>query len=147
LEETEARFAIGAVRKSQICLARVYEPAAKSRCAAHSVLAVTKLGHADAADSMDRVARSSFVAGVTAAPPAQPELVVDVSIRRAARTSFKAAIRGRLLDGATAIWFDCEHLSATITGVQPDPDASAGSGAGRKRRKALRRRLSCYRWT
>jgi hypothetical protein len=39
------------------------------------------------------------------------------------------------LDGGTAVWFDCEHLSATITGVQPDPDASAGSGARSKKKK------------
>ena len=57
-----------------------------------------------------------------AAAPAQPELVSMFPFGGQQGTSFKATIRGRLLDGATAIWFDCEHLSATITGVQPDPD-------------------------
>jgi len=70
-----------------------------------------------------------------AAAPAQPELVSMFPFGGQQGTSFKATIRGRLLDGGTAVWFDCEHLSATITGVQPDPDASAGSGARSKKKK------------
>ena len=70
-----------------------------------------------------------------AAPPAAPELVSMFPFGGRQGTSFKATIRGRLLDHVTAAWFDCEHLSATITGVQPDPDASAGSGAGSKKKK------------
>lgn len=47
---------------------------------------------------------------------------------------FKATIRGRSLDRATAIWFDCEHLTATIAGVENDPASAAPPAPSRKKK-------------
>jgi len=69
-----------------------------------------------------------------AAPPAQPELVSMFPFGGQPGTSFQATIRGRSLDHVTLVWFDCEHLSATITGVKADPAAASGS-SGSKRKK------------
>ncbi len=76
-----------------------------------------------------------FWLALRAAPPAQPELVSMFPFGGQQGTSFKATIRGRFLDSVTTVWFDCEHLSATIINVQPDPAASANSSAGSKKKK------------
>ena len=70
-----------------------------------------------------------------AAPAGEPELVSVFPFGGQQGSSFQATLRGRLLDHATAVWFDCEHLSATITGVQPDPAGAASGGAGSKKKK------------
>jgi hypothetical protein len=49
---------------------------------------------------------------------------------------FIATVRGRSLDSVTGVWFDCEHLSATVSGVErekpPAPAASGKTPAGAK---------------
>ncbi|MBL8215817.1 MAG: hypothetical protein JNK87_34160 [Bryobacterales bacterium] len=70
-----------------------------------------------------------------AAPPAEPSLVSVFPFGGQKGTSFKATIRGRALDRATAVWFDCEHLSATIAGVAADPTSAATAPAKGKGKK------------
>jgi hypothetical protein len=42
---------------------------------------------------------------------------------------FQATIRGRSLDRVSAVWFDCEQLSATIIGVENDKSAAPAAAA------------------
>jgi len=44
---------------------------------------------------------------------------------------FQATIRGRSLDRVSAVWFDCEQLSASIVSVEND--ASAAPAAASKK--------------
>ncbi len=63
---------------------------------------------------------ASLWLGVRAAAPPAPELVSLFPFGGQQGAEFKATIRGRALDRVTAVWFDCEHLSATISGVETD---------------------------
>jgi len=56
--------------------------------------------------------------GVEAAPPAAPELMSIFPFGGQQGTEFHATISGRSLETASSVWFDCDHLSATISGVE-----------------------------
>lgn len=68
---------------------------------------------------------ASLWLGAGAAAPAEPELISMFPFGGQQGAEFQATIRGRSLDHVSAVWFDCEHLSATILGVEndkaPDP--------------------------
>ena len=76
---------------------------------------------------------ASLWLGVRAAAPAAPELVSVFPFGGQQGAEFKATIRGRALDRVTAVWFDCEHLSATVSGVETD--RSSGGAASKKAAK------------
>ena len=59
-----------------------------------------------------------------AAAPKEPEVISVFPFGGQRGSAFQAKIRGRSLERAAAIWFDCEHLSATISGVENDPAAT-----------------------
>jgi ubiquinone/menaquinone biosynthesis C-methylase UbiE len=44
-------------------------------------------------------------------------------------TEFHATIRGRSLETASSVWFDCDHLSATISGVEIQEAPESASAA------------------
>src|SRR5881628_231177 len=75
---------------------------------------------------------ASLWLGVRAAAPPAPELVSVFPFGGQQGAEFKAVIRGRALDHVTAVWFDCEHFSATISGVETDKSAG---GAPKKAAK------------
>jgi hypothetical protein len=66
---------------------------------------------------------------VRAAAPGEPELVSIFPFGGQQGTEFAATIRGRSLDRVTAVWFDCEHLSATVTGVETEKTAGPAKKA------------------
>src|SRR5215467_3790445 len=68
-----------------------------------------------------------------AAPPGEPDLVSVFPFGGQQGSVFQAKIRGRSLDRATAIWFDCEHLSATVSGVENDASAE---GTSKKKKRS-----------
>ncbi len=70
---------------------------------------------------------SSLWLAVRAAAPGEPELISVFPFGVQQGAGLKATIRGRSLEGASAVWFDCEHLSATISGVVNDASTSAPS--------------------
>jgi len=55
--------------------------------------------------------------GARAAAPAAPELISVFPFGGQQGSEFTATIRGRSLDSVSAVWFDCEHLSATTSAV------------------------------
>src|SRR6185436_18885044 len=73
---------------------------------------------------------------VRAAAPGEPDLISVFPFGGQQGAGFKATIRGRSLDHATAVWFDCEHLSATISGVENDPSASTSSKSSKKKKSS-----------
>ena len=87
-----------------------------------------------------RVALSALIAislwlVVRAAVSGEPELLSAFPFGGQQGGEFKATIRGRSLDHATAIWFDCDQLSATVVGIENDK-STASSTAGKKRKKS-----------
>ena len=70
---------------------------------------------------------------VRAASPAEPELASVFPFGGQQGSVFQAKIRGRSLDQVTAVWFDCEHLSATVSGVENDASAA---GTSKKKKKS-----------
>lgn len=65
----------------------------------------------------------------------EPTLIAVFPFGGQQGAEFQATIRGRSLDGASAVWFDCEQLSATIVSVQNDKSA-APAAASRKGKKS-----------
>ncbi len=72
---------------------------------------------------------------VRAAAPGEPELISVFPFGGQQGTDFKVTIRGRSLDRVSAVWFDCEHLSATIAGVENDK-AAAPIASKRKKKSS-----------
>ena len=79
---------------------------------------------------------ASLWLGVRAAAPAAPELVAVFPFGGQQGAEFKATIRGRALDRVTAVWFDCEHFSATISGVETDKSSGGGTPKKAARKKS-----------
>src|SRR5437762_4885959 len=69
-----------------------------------------------------------------AAVTGEPALISVFPFGGQQGAEFQATIRGRSLDRVSAVWFDCEQLSATIIGVENDKSATpaAASKKGRK---------------
>src|SRR6266481_2674192 len=68
-----------------------------------------------------------------AAVTGEPALISVFPFGGQQGTEFQATIRGRSLDRVSAVWFDCERLSATIVGVENDKSgAPATSKKGKK---------------
>ncbi len=63
--------------------------------------------------------------GVRAEPPDEPQMVSIFPFGGQQGTEFNATIRGRSLDRVTSVWFDCEHLSATVSGVETEKSSGA----------------------
>lgn len=70
-------------------------------------------------------------AGAGAETLAEPQLLSVFPIGGQAGTSYRAAIRGRSLEGAYALWFDAPALQAEVVTLEDDPDQPAP----RKRKK------------
>jgi hypothetical protein len=68
---------------------------------------------------------------VWAALPSPPELVSVFPFGGQQGAEFSATVRGRSLDGITGVWFDCEHLSATVSGVEREKAAAGAGGKGK----------------
>src|SRR5207249_5790597 len=70
---------------------------------------------------------------VSAAVPGEPALISVFPFGGQQGADFQTTIRGRSLDRVSAIWFDCEQLSATIVSVENDKSsAPAASKKGKK---------------
>src|SRR5881628_3078746 len=65
----------------------------------------------------------------------EPTLIAVFPFGGQQGAEFQATIRGRSLDRVSAVWFDCEQLSATIVGVENDKSA-APAAASRKSKKS-----------
>ena len=72
---------------------------------------------------------------VRAAVSGEPELLSAFPFGGQQDAEFKTTIRGRSLDHATAVWFDCDQLSATIVSVENDK-SSASASPGKKKKKS-----------
>ncbi len=59
-----------------------------------------------------------------AAVTGEPALISVFPFGGQQGAEFQATIRGRSLDRVSAVWFDCEQLSATIVGVENDKSAA-----------------------
>src|SRR5258705_13738229 len=68
-----------------------------------------------------------------AAVTGEPALISVFPFGGQQGAEFRATIRGRSLDRVSAVWFDCEQLSATIIGVENDK--SAGPAPASKKGK------------
>ncbi|MEX2264850.1 MAG: hypothetical protein WD696_23045 [Bryobacteraceae bacterium] len=77
------------------------------------------------------VIAASLWVGVRAAAPTAPELISIFPFGGQQGAEFTATVRGRALDRVSTVWFDCEHLSATVSGVENEK--SPASGASRKK--------------
>src|SRR6266581_6529999 len=69
-----------------------------------------------------------------AAVTGEPALISVFPFGGQQGAEFQATIRGRSLDRVSAVWFDCEQLSATIVSVENDKSAApaAASKKGKK---------------
>jgi hypothetical protein len=67
-----------------------------------------------------------------AAVPGEPALISVFPFGGQKGTEFQATLRGRSLDKVSAVWFDCEQLSATIVGVENDKSGAPAKGKGKK---------------
>ena len=64
--------------------------------------------------------------GVRGAAPPAANVISVFPFGGQQGAEFAATIRGRALDRVSGIWFDCEHLSATISAVEPEKSSSGG---------------------
>src|SRR6266436_9971568 len=67
-----------------------------------------------------------------AAVTGEPALISVFPFGGQQGAEFQATIRGRSLDRVSAVWFDCEQLSATIVGVEDDKSGAPAKGKGKK---------------
>src|SRR5438128_5736426 len=69
-----------------------------------------------------------------AAVTGEPALISVFPFGGQQGAEFQATIRGRSLDRVSAVWFDCEQLSATVVSVENDKSAppTASSRKGKK---------------
>ena len=92
-------------------------------------------GHRKLIRSMMMVAMSVIPLWLVgrAAVRGEPELTSIFPLGGQPGVEFHVAVRGRSLDRVSSVWFDCEHLSATVRGVEDDKSASSG-GAKKKKK-------------
>src|SRR5262245_58735836 len=70
-----------------------------------------------------------------AAVTGEPALIAMFPFGGQRGAEYQATIRGRSLDRISAIWFDCEQLSATVVSVENDKSVSSVA-ASRKSKKS-----------
>jgi hypothetical protein len=73
---------------------------------------------------------------VRAAVTGEPELISVYPFGGQQGVEFQTMVRGRSLDHVSAIWFDCDQISATIVGVENDKSGAPVAAAPKKKKKS-----------
>jgi hypothetical protein len=79
---------------------------------------------------------ASILLVVRAAVTGEPELISVYPFGGQQGAEFQTTVRGRSLDRVSAIWFDCDQLSATIIGVENDKSRGPAPAATKKKKKS-----------